>query len=146
MDVLHEIDEKLKELKEAKEEFEKLKREAQAEIERVKAAYSPRLSQLDERIKSLDESIKKLLKSNKSKLFKGSDMLELNHGSVFYRVRIVVHRARGVLDRLRELGLKEAIKVVEHVRWDVIEGWDDEKLELIGTRRKKKESFEYELK
>ncbi len=146
MDVLREIDEKLEELNEAKEEFEKLNREAQAEIERVKAAYSPRLSQLDERIKSLDESIKKILKDNKLKLFKDTDALEFEHGSVFYRVKMAVHRARGVLEKLRELGLKEAIKVVEHVRWDVIEGWDDEKLEMIGTRRKKKESFEYELK
>ncbi len=146
MDVLQNVDKKLAEIAKLKEEYNKINQAAQKELEQVKSKYQDSLGSLEEQIKAADESIRQYLKKHKVEIFGDfSDMAEVEHGSVFYRSKLVVHRARGVLKKLEEMDLKEAIKITKSVKWDIVEKWPDEKLEMIGTKRKKREDFEYEI-
>lgn len=87
-----------------------------------------------------------LMKKNAGEIFDGEDRVELKHGSLLFQIEERVKKARGVLERLEELGIEEAIERSAKVKWDELEKWPVEKLVLVGTERKRKEVFSYELK
>ena len=119
--------------------------EAEAEIAKIRGKYVAEIKDLESIIQTLDKKIKTLCKYEREELFAETQRVELQHGALLYHAEWKIKRARGVLDKLEELGMTEAIKVSKSVRWDVLEKWTDEKLFLVGTERKLKESFSYEL-
>jgi phage host-nuclease inhibitor protein Gam len=146
MEIREQIDELLHTYKIKQKELEDENKKAQAQLDKIRQTYKLRLERLERELQDLDKSIKQNLKTNKKELFKNGDMVELENGLVYHRENMVVHRARGILAKLEELKLDDAIKITKSVKWDVIEKWPDEKLSEIGTKRKLKESFEYELR
>jgi len=118
---------------------------AEAEIAKIRGKYVAEIKDLESIIQALDKKIKTLCKYEREELFAETQRVELQHGALLYHAEWKIKRARGVLDKLEELGMTEAIKVSKSVRWDVLEKWTDEKLFLVGTERKLKESFSYEL-
>jgi hypothetical protein len=58
-----------------------------------------------------------------------------------------VKQVKGMLARLKSLGLSHAVRVAkEAVDWDVVDKFNDATLARLGTERKEKERFAYELK
>jgi len=119
--------------------------DAAAEIDKVRAKYDELIKPIKESITLTDKELRKLAKANKDDLFEGQDRIDLENGALLYTLEKRVRRARGMLERLKEQGFKDVIRIAESVNWDEIDKWPDEQLKKVGTERIEEERFEYEL-
>jgi phage host-nuclease inhibitor protein Gam len=122
--------------------------EAQADLELTQAReeWRRRLAPLQERVAELDKAILQGAKTHRAELFDGRDRVDLPHGALLHSWQESVKRSRGVLAELKALGFDDAVRVVETVKWEVLEDWPEEKLVSVGTERVRKETFAYEVK
>lgn len=123
-----------------------LQAEMEKHLQEVRERYGPDIAQDEAVIAEHEKSLRALMRLHDRAVFRGKDRLDLVHGSLVYLSERVVVKAKGMLKRLKALGRKEAIKVVESVKWDVLDGWSDEELAAAGTRRKVKETYTYEIR
>jgi phage host-nuclease inhibitor protein Gam len=122
--------------------------EASAEIEKIRSACQSEMDAMKADLSVLEKDLLRLAKTVKGAIFNGeSDRVDLPHGSLLYQVEKRVRKARSVTtDRLEELGFDDAVKTAKSVDWDAIDQWPDARLAAIGTERKRKEVYSYELK
>lgn len=124
----------------------RLEAEALAQMEDLEREWASRLRPHREQMAFLEGALIKLAKT----LFFGalsSCKMNLPHGALLYGLSHPVIRRKGVTpERLEELGYTEAVKIVKSVDWDRLETWPEARLLLVGTERKAKEVFAYELK
>ncbi len=139
-------DQKLAELELHNGVFNFLHAEMEAKFSEIRDAYAKKLLAVQLAIEKTDKDLRKLEKKHKLELFSAGDRVELPHGSLTHHSGKHVVRARGVLEKLQELGWKDGIKSVESVDWDKLEEWPDVRLIEAGTERKPKEDFGYELR
>lgn len=145
--VAADINARLEEIRKWQEGLTAVKAEAESEIKKVKDAYAERIQKLKTTLNDLDKDVKKLMKGNKKTVFQGADTRELPNGILHYSISYKVRKAKDITpDKLKDLGYQDGIKIEESVDWDTIEKWPDEKLVAIGTERKEKEEYSYELK
>ena len=119
----------------------------QAEIDAAKAAAKARAEGLRIRRKELADAVGVFAKLNKGTLFREARTLDLGYGKIGFRLStpsIVLER--GVteamsLDKLRELGLTDGIRLKEELARDVLLGWPDERLALAGVKRQQRDAF-----
>lgn len=126
-----------------------VEREAQAEIEQVKARWHPHINYAGIKLQEAEAKLKALAKAHRAELFDGRDRVDLEHGALLFGVSQRVKRAKAVtVEALKALGQigRAAVRVVESVDWDALEKWPDERLIEIGTERVRREAFAYELK
>jgi hypothetical protein len=142
--IISEADGILKELIELKSALTAVETAAIAAIERARDLYSDQVESLKDSLSEREKVLLALSRENKETLFADTDRVDLDHGALLYSTETRVKRARGTLERLKQAGLKDAIKIAESVNWDELESWPDKKLKAIGTRRVKKENFVYE--
>jgi hypothetical protein len=119
--------------------------EAEKEIEVVRAHYARGIDPLRDRLKGLDKELITLMKSRRVPLFDGKDTLKLLHGILLYNKEDKVSIPRDALEKIKAQKWKEAILVAESVNRAVVEKWPDERLVVIGAKRKAKETYSYEL-
>lgn len=124
---------------------------AQATMEQelgvVRARHQIQLAMSEARLTELDEQLRALMRGASEVLFPdGKDREPLANGILIHTVTSMVHKARGLLAKLKDLGRRDAIKVVESVDWDALDKWSDDQLKAVGTRRKPVETFGYEVK
>ena len=120
--------------------------EAEKEIEGVRAHYARSIDPLRDRLKELDKELIGLMKSRCVPLFDGKDTLKLLHGILLYNKEDKVSIPRDALSKIKGQGWKEAILIAESVDRAVVEKWPDERLVVIGAKRKEKQSYSYEVK
>lgn len=131
----------------AGQELEEEEARARAEMEEVRRKYHDQIAGAKARMEIWAEELRRLMRTHKRELFSGEDdRLELAHGALLYAVEEYVVKARRVLRRLKEAGLLEAVKVAESVDWDKLRTWPEEKLVMVGTERKRREVFAYEIR
>ena len=119
--------------------------EAEKEIEVVRAHYARGIDPLRDRLKALDKELITLMKSRCVPLFDGKDTLKLLHGILLYNKEDKVSIPRDALGKIKAQGWKEAILIAESVDRAVVEKWTDERLVVIGAKRKAKETYSYEI-
>ncbi|OPX18730.1 MAG: hypothetical protein BZ151_13135 [Desulfobacca sp. 4484_104] len=144
--VLQAAEELLQQIGRISQEINLIKNEAEKEFERLRLGYQERLGPKEADLQILERTLRKLLRQEKGKLFDGPGRVDLPAGALLYQVVERVKKARGVLEKLKEQGFQEAIKIAESVDWEKLEGWPAERLILVGTERVRKEEFDYELK
>lgn len=127
------------------DELAGLNQRRMAEIQDVDAVYGPKIQRVKVILDETETELKSYLRKHQAGIFKDGDRVETQMGSAIRAVITRVRKARGVLAKLKALGLG-AVKVAESVDWDEIEKWPDEKLEAVGTNRVTKVEFNYELK
>jgi phage host-nuclease inhibitor protein Gam len=115
-------------------------------IEAIKGQHEAGMNKLRAQIEALEKTLKLYMKKHAGGIFEGEDRVELENGSLLFKIEFRVKQARGVLKKLEELGIDEAIEVSKKVKWDELEKWPVEKLVMVGTEKKRKEIFDYELK
>ena len=120
--------------------------EAEKEIEVVRAHYARGIDPLRDRLKGLDKELITLMKSRRVPLFDGKDTLKLLHGILLYNKEDKVSIPRDALEKITAQGWKEAIIIAESVDRAVVQEWADERLVMIGAKRKAKETYSYELR
>ena len=119
--------------------------EAEREIEVVRAHYARSIDPWRDRLKGLDKELLTLMKSRCVPLFDGKDTLKLLHGILLYNKEDKVSIPRDALEKIKGQGWKEAILIAESVDRAVVEKWPDERLVVIGAKRKEKKSYSYEI-
>lgn len=134
-----------------KRRIEALEARMNDDIDRIKAEAASKTEPLLRRLKALENGLLAFSEYNRDELFKKKKSIELAFGLLGYRKSTMVKplpkkRWMDVLERLEELDLKEAIIVKKSPNKDVLRGWSDEKLELVGARKVSKETFWYEIK
>lgn len=145
-DIQREIDAKLELIAIYRYQLAELEAAYEAELERVRQRHEPRIKNQRSLIQTVEKELLKAARKHKAELFgEDGDLVELPHGRILRHLKRVVHRARGVLEALKKLGRKDAIKVAESVNWDLLSKWSDDELREIGTYRKEKEEFSYEI-
>lgn len=125
--------------------MDRLQKDAAREVEEIRALYTSRIDPIKQGIKLADKELRKLAKGNKAELFEGRDRIDLEYGALLHTTAKRVRRAKGMLERLKEQGLKDVIRIAESVNWDEIDKWPDEQLKKVGTERIEEERFEYEI-
>lgn len=116
-------------------------------LEVLNARFAESMKEAKDRGEAAAKALTKHAKAHKDKLFTATDRVDLEHGALIYSKGEHVVRAKGVtVEVLQELDYLEGIKMELSVDWDEIGTWPDEKLTAIGTQKKLKESFGYELK
>ena len=126
--------------------LKKVEADAEAEIETVRAHYAKSIDPLRERVGELDKELITLMKSRCVPLFDGKDTLKLLHGILLYNKEDKVSIPRDALEKIKGQGWKEAILIAESVNRAVVEKWPDERLVVIGAKRKEKKTYSYELR
>ncbi|MBU2550491.1 MAG: host-nuclease inhibitor Gam family protein [Proteobacteria bacterium] len=142
---LDRADRYLAEMRELGLEAEAVESEAREEMERVRARYEARLGRFRARLAELDRSLKDLMKQERVAVFDGRDKVRLPNGLLFHTREARVTLPREALERIKEQGWFEAVAVVERVDRPVVEVWPEERLAVIGARRRMADRFAYEL-
>jgi len=145
-DIYEEADWILGQIRDFKERLDEVHSKAEEELALIRKKYEPEVKLLQNNIRQMEKRLKEICKKQKPVLFAETDRVELKNGAILYHAQWKVKRVRAVLKKLKELGLTEAIKTTESVKWDVLEKWPDEKLFVVGTEKVLKEDFTYELR
>lgn len=139
----------LEELGVLKAELESIEGAAEREMALVREKYSGRLDTLRQAVAVGENTLLRLMKEKKTLLFdlaEKKDQVNLDRGILLYGREDRVSIPRNALEKIEVQGWLEAIKVVKSVDRGVVEAWPDERLTVIGARRKMKEFFTYELR
>jgi Gam-like protein len=118
-----------------------------AAIEVVKAEYIKSSADASEALKKAEKEFIKHLKKNKLDIFpEKTDRVTVAGGVLIRQIKEVVRKARHItVEFLKKEGKSNGIRIEENVNWEEIETWNDEQLSQIGTERKPKESFAYDI-
>lgn len=120
------------------------------EIDKIKIEAEAQAAPLQTRLAALENGLLAYAEFKKDELFKDKRSKELDFGSLGYRKsREVKPKPKNtwkmILGRLKELKFKQAIRIKESINKDELHQWPDERLDLIGARRVKKDTFWYEI-
>lgn len=121
------------------------------EIDAVKARAEREAEPLLKRLKALENGLLAFAEFNRDELFQKRKSVELTYGMIGYRKSTQVKtmpkvKWADVIEKLEELGLTEAIRIKKSPDKDVMRGWSDERLALVGARKVSQDTFWYETK
>jgi phage host-nuclease inhibitor protein Gam len=123
--------------------------ELDAEVERefaaVRARYAPAVTEATKSMEQLHKVLTSVMEENKEMLFAKRDTVKLAAGLLLYGKQNKVSLPRDALARVLEAGFNDAVKIAKSLDRKVIEDWPDDRLFLIGGRRKLVEKFNYEV-
>ena len=125
--------------------IEKIEAVATQEMEAIRSKYSAEVERLSGELKAREKDLVALMKKNRASLFDGVDKVKLEAGILLYGKELKVSIPRDALSKVEELGYHEAIRIAKSLDRAVVEAWPDERLFMIGARRKQVEKFDYEL-
>ena len=125
--------------------------EMQERIDAAKAEASQKSLALVTRRKELADAIAVFAKLNRQELFAKAKSLDLGFGVIGFRLSTKISQLRGVtvemtLEKLRQYGLADGIRIKEEINKETALGWPDERLELVGLRRQQADTFFIEVK
>lgn len=104
-----------------------------------------------ERRKALADAVGTFAALNKSDLFTRQRSLDLAFGVIGFRQSAQLAQqtritAAMTLEKLREYGFTDAIRTKDEVNKEAMAGWPDERLELVGMKRRHLDTFFIEIK
>ncbi|WP_298034186.1 host-nuclease inhibitor Gam family protein [uncultured Desulfovibrio sp.] len=125
--------------------------EMRERIDAAKAEASQKSLTLVTRRKELADAIAVFAKLNREKLFGKAKSLDLGFGVIGFRLSTKIAQMRGItvemtLEKLREFGMNDGIRIKEEVNKEAALGWPDERLEIVGLRRQQADTFFIEVK
>lgn len=147
--IKRDADKLLEEISIVHEALRALEDAAEREMAAVREKYKNRIVELQYSMGVRSASLLDLMKKTKALLFdlgEKKDQVDLEHGILLYGKEDKVSIPRNALTKIEAQGWEEAIKTVKSVDREVVEKWPDEKLIIIGAKKKPKEVFSYELK
>lgn len=145
--VLARADALLASIRNQQQQYDRINEQWNAAIKELERQYADTAQAHAQKIRDLEKDLRKHVKKHKDEIFAaGADRAELASGALIYSVSDRVKRAKAVtVDRLKELGYTDGIKIEEKVWWEALESWTDERLIAAGTERTRKEQIEYEI-
>jgi phage host-nuclease inhibitor protein Gam len=124
--------------------------DAQETMDKVKANARAEMEPLQARRKELEDALCTYGELNKGELFSRKRSVETPFGVYGFRKSTKLLTAAKVtlglvLERLKELNIKDAVRVKESVDKEVMRDWPDERLETVGMRRVTADEFYIEV-
>ena len=125
--------------------------EMQERIDAATAEASQKSLALVTRRKELADAVAVFAKLNRQELFAKAKSLDLGFGVIGFRLSTKIAQVRGItvemtLEKLRQYGLADGIRIKEEINKETALGWPDERLELVGLRRQQADTFFIEIK
>ena len=122
-----------------------------ASIDRMKENAKAEAAPLEARKKEISDALAVFLKMNRDSVLKDKKSVELAFGVMGFRASSSICQMRGVtaemsLERLKSGGFADGIRVKEELDKDVLRGWPEERLAVVGLTRVSKDQFFVELK
>jgi phage host-nuclease inhibitor protein Gam len=145
MTPLEKADAYLEDMADIRARIEALEERAEAEMEAVRARYGPQVQDLRGYLARVEKGLVALMKRERDVIFDGRDKVVLSHGALLHGWEERTRIPRDALEKVKELGWTEAVKVVESLDRAVVERWPVERLAAIGAERKAVEVYKYEL-
>lgn len=136
----------LQEIQVKGETLKELEAEAEEEYRVIRAKYAHEVARLKSDVAALDNNLIKLMRGNRNTLFEETDTVKLDEGILLYGKSVKVSLPRDALIKAIEAGYDEAIKITKSLDRAVIDKWPDERLFMIGGKRKLVEKYNYEVK
>jgi phage host-nuclease inhibitor protein Gam len=101
--------------------------------------------------KEVADALAVFAKMHREKLFTKGKSLDLGHGVIGFRLSTSLVQEKGFtvcmsLQKLKDLGLHEGIRLKEELDKDTLSVWPDERLALVGMKRRKTDAFYIEIK
>ncbi|MDR2504179.1 MAG: host-nuclease inhibitor Gam family protein [Deltaproteobacteria bacterium] len=120
-------------------------------IDGMKETAKAEAAPLEERKKAITDALAVFLKMNRTSILKDKKSLELAFGVMGFRASSSICQIKGVshemtLQRMKDAGLPEGIRIKEELDKDAVRGWPAERLALVGLNRVEKDQFFVELK
>ncbi len=102
------------------------------------------------RRKELENAVATYATLNRAEIFQGRKSLDLAFGTIGYRVSTKIVQVAKVtkeitLAKLKEYGLTDGIRVKEDINKDAAATWPDERLALVGLKRRVSDDFFIEI-
>lgn len=117
-----------------------------ADLEALKARHAAYVKVEKDALAKAEKALVAFAKAHMPEIFGEADRCDVPNGAVIRQIVTWVVKARKVTpEALEEAGYAEAVKIAKSVDWDQIEKWPDEKLIAVGTERKSKEEFSWEV-
>ena len=119
-------------------------------IDTIKRNAHAEAAPLVEERKALVAALNAYAELHRGKLFAKRKSLDLGFGVIGFRLSTKIATATKVtlaqvLERLKDLGFKDAVRVKEQVDREAMRGWPDERLASVGMRRVETDEFYIEI-
>jgi phage host-nuclease inhibitor protein Gam len=120
-------------------------------INAAKASAKAACAPLETRRKELEQALASYAELNKATLFKARKSLDLGFGVLGFRLSTCVKTVSKattwemVLQKLKDFGFAEAIRIQESVDKDVLRTYPDERLATVGVKREVTDVFFIEI-
>ncbi|MBI4776692.1 MAG: host-nuclease inhibitor Gam family protein [Deltaproteobacteria bacterium] len=147
---LSEANQVLKEMCRLQTGLEEIDREVRDRIDALKSDALTKATPLRQRLQELEAGLNLFAACERERLFRERRTVQLVFGAFGWRRSIRINPQpkwtwAKVLDRVRSLGLVEAVRVREDLDREALHRWSDEKLMEVGAGRMELETFWYEL-
>lgn len=131
--------------------LDSISNELNAEIDAAKDTAKQKSAGLLDRRKDLADALATYATLNKSDLFRDKKSLELAFGIMGFRQSTQIAQVTRItqamtLEKLHEYAFMDAIRTKEELNKDIVAGWPDERLELVGLKRRQLDTFFIEIK
>lgn len=103
------------------------------------------------RRKALADAVATFATLNKTELFSKMRSLELAFGIIGWRQSTQLAQLPRItqamtLEKLHEYGFSDAVRLKEEINKDAMAAWPDERLEMVGMKRRQLDTFYIEIK
>lgn len=112
----------------------------------LKEKYEELRAPVESRLDELTAGLKGFSLLNRATVFGSKQSVELAFGKLEFRKSSSTEQIRGIkaevtLEKVKQLGFKEAITVSESLNTKVMLDWTNERLALVGRHKVEKEAF-----
>lgn len=125
--------------------------ELNAEIDAAKDTAQQKSAGLLSRRKDLADALATYATLNKGDLFRDKKSLDLAFGIMGFRQSTQIAQVNRItqamtLEKLHEYAFTDAIRTKEELNKDIVAGWPEERLALVGLKRRQLDTFYIEIK
>ena len=146
MEIRERADRLLEELAALKQGAEQSQSEAQMELEAVRVKHESKIAFWKGGLLEKEKELHALMKGQVVPLFDGRDTVALEHGILLHTKDWRVSIPRDAKQKIEDQGwANEALIISKSVDRAVVSRWSDERLFMIGAKRKLVENFGYEI-
>ncbi len=143
---LGDVDNALLRIAQLKLGLKRIDADAEEAINGIKEQAAKQAKPLLEEIEKLENGIFAFSEYSKDQIFQKKKTVELNFGFIGYRKSTKISVKKSTLDKLKEMGLSEAIIVKESPNKEILATFSDAILKQVDARRIIEEKFWYEVK
>ena len=143
---LPDVDDHLFKIAQMRTHLKRIDADAEEEINNIRERAAKVAEPLKDEIEKLEAGIFAFSEMEKNTLFTKAKSVELNFGFIGYRQSTKISIKASTVDKLREMGLQDAILIKESANKDIMATYPDEILKQADAKRIVEDNFWYEVK